>query len=150
MAVAVSNIGFVSDDEHPIPLPEPWLPVPVSKLEIAFPATVLHLMPDVDAIPEEFWRSSNEWARIASSWFSAGLPANVEFHMADGVGGQQMFEHLSCILGSYQPKHQHKIASVAFLLSKWCTKIENWEQPVDHCDPATGYHSTPHRRCVLR
>lgn len=134
-------------------LTTPYAPVPVDKVRIAFPAAVIaDLMPAEDEIPEEFWRdASGEWVEapkgwsgrvvdgqcwmthgwvaIANSWFSSGLPATVEFHMQDGIDGQTAFNHLRCILGSFEPGHQHKIAAVAFLLSQWCTSVENWRQP---------------------
>lgn len=110
-------------------LPAPYLPVEVTDAQMAFPASVLGpLMPAEEDIPEEFWGTHNPWACIASSWFMHGLPANVEFHMKDGIDGQTAFDHLRCILGSYEPKHQHKIAAVAFLLSTWCTEVKNWKE----------------------
>lgn len=112
-----------------MPLEAPYAPVKVDKVRIAFPAGVCgDLLPDPEEIPEEFWQSHNPWACIASSWFSNGLPANVEFHMKDGIDGETMFNHLRCIMGSFEPKHQHKIAGAAFLMSQWCEKIENWRQ----------------------
>lgn len=118
-------------------LPAPYDPVPVDKVRIAFPAGVVaDLMPAEDEIPPEFWNRNawtgepaTAWVSIADSWFHSGLPATVEFHMKDGIDGQTAFDHLRCVMGSFEPKHQHKIAAAAFLLSTWCHKVENWEQP---------------------
>jgi hypothetical protein len=133
-----------------MPLATPYAPVPVDKIRMAFPASVMaDLMPTENEIPEEFWHDApgvwvtapkgwsgrivdgqcywtDGWVAIATSWFINGLPAEVKFHMKDGVDGQTAFDHLQCILGSYEPSHQHKEAAVAFLLSEWCERVENW------------------------
>lgn len=133
-----------------MPLAAPYAPVPVDKIRMAFPASVMaDLMPAAEDIPEEFWHDApgewveappgykgrtvdgqcymtDGWVAIANSWFGSGLPPDVEFHMKEGIDGQTMFNHMHCILGSYEPKHQHKIAAVAFLLSEWCTTVEKW------------------------
>lgn len=109
-------------------LSAPYAPVPVNDVELAYPAEVGDLMPAEDEIPDEFWRG-NDWSRIIDSWFFAGLPEDVQFHLNDGIDGDTMFRHLRCVIGSYQFKHQYKVAAAAFLLSRWCDRVENWRQP---------------------
>lgn len=115
-------------------LPAPYRPVAVSDVMVALPADVIDLMPAEAEIPEEFGYWNSGWNEIARSWFSKGLPAEVEFYMADGLDGETAVRHLHCVLGSYQPSHEHKLAAVAFLLSQWCTKVENWKQPTSTAD----------------
>lgn len=38
---------------------------------------------------------------------------------ASVIGTQKVHRHISACLGSYEPKHEHKIAGVAYLLSLW-------------------------------
>lgn len=108
-------------------------PVQVSDVEMAFPAKVRHLMPAMKDIPDEFRRlgfsmggepSPQKFNWIAQTWFSKGLPETTEFHLRPGIDGEKAIRHLHCILGSFQPKHEHKIAAVGFLLSEWCEDIE--------------------------
>jgi hypothetical protein len=111
-----------------VTLSAPYLPVKVSAVELAFPAHALDLMPAWEDIPDEFTCGDiNVWSTIASSWFVHGLPDTVEFHLIDGIDGETMVRHLRCILGSYAPKHKHKMAAVAYLLSLWCERVDYWQ-----------------------
>jgi hypothetical protein len=104
-------------------------PVAVSDALTVFPAGVRHLMPAWDKIPDEFKdrHSQGEWNKVVSAWFFRGLPEDVEFDLKDGIDGDAMMRHLGAVMGSFQPKHEHKEAAVAFLLSQWCNSIKNWE-----------------------
>lgn len=108
-----------------IPIPE------VTDLDLAFPAGALEWMPEWDDIPEEFrddWSSFNGgWCHIASHWFYNGLPATVEFYPKEGVDAAKAVRACQATLGSYAPKHEHKIAAVGYMLSQWFDKIEGWK-----------------------
>lgn len=101
-------------------------PIAVTGLDMAFPANVTRLMPP--DIPEEFYRQGSEWDRIASAGFHPGWSPDIEFHMKDGIDGATAYRHLCCILRSYQPKQEDKIAAVAYLLSEWCARVEKWKR----------------------
>lgn len=104
-------------------------PVPeISDVELAFPATALDWMPEWDAIPAEFKDGRTEWNKIALQWFRYGLPAEVEFYPYVGVDPEKAVRAIQATLGSYAPKHQHKEAAVAFMLSEWFGKIEKWRK----------------------
>ena len=114
-------------------LEAPYLPSEVSDLLAAFPARVGSLSPDPGDIPDEFWDDSNEWSRLASRWFFKGLPVDAGFapsktlltfpEGAESAVGAAI-KHLGTILGSYQPKHEHKMAATAFLFSQWFDYID--------------------------
>lgn len=91
----------------------------LSNLDIAFPASVSHLMPPWTDIPEKYRRS----AGIAARWFYTGLPVGTEFIPRDGVDVTQAMAQLKCILGSFEPKHEHKLAAVNFLLDEWFSEV---------------------------
>lgn len=91
----------------------------LTKLDIAFPANVSHLMPAWSDIPDSYKRGSG----VASLWFYSGLPVGTEFVPRDGVDVTQAMAQLKCILGSFEPKHEHKIAAVNFLLSEWFSEV---------------------------
>ena len=114
-------------------LEAPYLPSEVSDLLAAFPAEIGSLSPDPGDIPDEFWDDNNEWSRLASRWFFKGLPVDAGFapsktlltlpgEAESAVGAA--IKHLGTILGSYQPKHEHKMAATAFLFSQWFDYID--------------------------
>lgn len=92
-------------------------PTEVSDVTMAFPADVLDLMPAYEEIPNEFKRHGNPWTKWQGEWFFSGLKG---FPAAKpGIDVQMAGRHLSCIQGSFQPKHEHKQAAVAYLASLW-------------------------------
>lgn len=95
-------------------------PQPISDVEAAFPADVEKLMPNYKDIPDEFKRSSNKWNAWQSKWFFTGLKAFPD--AKDGVDSGAAVRHLKAIQGSWQPKHEHKQAAVAYLASLWFTE----------------------------
>jgi len=95
-------------------------PTAVSNLEMAFPATVLHLMPPMENIPEEFQRwNGTKWNKIVGTWFALGLPSGTRFVAKAGIDEDAAKRHLKTVLGSFEPKHEHKEAAVAYLMSLW-------------------------------
>jgi hypothetical protein len=101
----------------------------LTDIDVAFPASALDWMPPMEEIPDEFKDRSNEWCKIASSWFFFGLPKNVKFYPREGVDPAKAVRAIQATLGSYAPRHQHKEAAVAYMLSCWFTKVKNWKQP---------------------
>lgn len=105
---------------------ETLLPVPISVVEMAFPAHALRdLMPPMDSIPEPFRNESGEaakWCELQSRWFYKGIDG-IEMIPAEGIDPAMAFRHLKAIQGSFAPKHEHKKAAVAYLLSRWFTSF---------------------------
>lgn len=112
-------------------LQAPYRPVPIDDVLLAFPADVTDLMPDMAEIPEEFhsWGLTykdglaGKWLAFQQRWFMKGLPNTVEVDLKEGIDGDLAFRHLKAIQGSFQPKHEHKMAAVAFLASTWFEDI---------------------------
>ena len=102
-------------------LSKPYLPQEVDNLTLAFPASVEDLMPEHNDIPKEFrdWNSRNKWLKFQEHWFFYGLNEDFETYPKAGIDPEKAFRHLKTIQGSYQPKHEHKAAAVAFLASLW-------------------------------
>lgn len=90
----------------------------VSDVELAFPANVLHLMPKYEDIPEEFKSTDTKWNRFFRHAFYFGV-SKLEFKVKAGVDPGKAYRHVRAVMGSYEPKHEHKEAAVAFLLSQW-------------------------------
>ena len=108
-----------------MPLKPPYKPVPVSGLELAFPARVEHLMPSRSDIPEEFKRGTGQawpWVKFQRDWFFKGLPKGTRIVAKPGVDRDQALRHLAAIQGSFEPRHEDKEAAVAFLAYHWLVK----------------------------
>lgn len=107
----------------------PTLPVPeIDMVSAAFPADALSWMPTRDEIPEEFWRGRTEWNKIVSRWFFRGLPAGTEFIPKKGIDKDAAMRAIKATLGSYAPKHEHKEAAVAYMLSCWFKRVKGWDR----------------------
>lgn len=99
-------------------------PTLVSDVLLAFPGEVRHLMPSAITIPTNYFQSV-EWRAWTSHWFFIGDPFPVwDIGIREGVDPNEALRHLRAIMGSYQPKHEHKEAAVAWLASRWFNGIQ--------------------------
>lgn len=106
----------------------PILPVEISDASLAFPADALDYMPKWDDIPDDFQRLTEvsvEWYSFAGTWFTRGIGSEYTGFLCTQIDdetrldGETVTRQISAILGSYAPKHEHKMAAVAYLLSLW-------------------------------
>lgn len=93
-------------------------PTAVTDVDIAFPAGVSHLMPAWTDLPEDFQNDRSPWCAPVNKWFFSGLKKS-EFKPKDCIDEAMAWRHLKCIMGSFEPKHEHKTAAVAWLMSQW-------------------------------
>jgi hypothetical protein len=92
-------------------------PTAIDEVTAAFPAIVIgKLLPRQMDIPEEFKSRHNAYSKLASEWFTQGVEA-IAFNA--GIDALTAGRHLQACLGSYEPRHEHKIAGVAYLMSLW-------------------------------
>lgn len=96
-------------------------PSPVTTLSMTF-GDINGIMPPYESIPAEFKNSRNKWAEVQSEWFYRGL-GGAEFIPQEGIDANEALRHLQTIQGSFAPKHEHKQAAVAWLMSKWFKDI---------------------------
>jgi hypothetical protein len=98
--------------------PSKWAkPQQVRDIDVAFPASVVGtLLPPMDEIPKEFQSHSHPLCQLVSKLFFSGghLPASRK-----GIDRATAARHLKCVLGSFEPKHEHKEAGAAYLMSLW-------------------------------
>jgi hypothetical protein len=94
-------------------------PIDVNDLDLAFGGDVKTLMPSYDAIPDDFKRGSNPYVRFQQQWFYSGLKKEQIPAAKQGIDQKKALRHLGAIQGSFQPKHEHKEAAVAYLASLW-------------------------------
>ena len=99
-------------------------PTKVDRATIIFPANVTNLMPDQGDIPDEFKRhDGTPWNRWVSQWFFDGLKDDQIPQVKDGLDAATVWGHLRTVLGSFEPKHEHKEAAVAYLASLWFKEV---------------------------
>lgn len=109
-----------------IPLQPPYAPVLVTRLDMAFPANVTGLMPAYDSIPEEFRQHGGRYYDLFVAWFYKGLSKFEPVLRDPTMNINACLGHIACVKGSYEPKHEHKTATVRFLLDTWFSSIV-WE-----------------------
>lgn len=87
-------------------------------------------LPKWEDIPAEFKKHGNPWEALASRWFFQGLPRDTEFHPKPGVDINKALRALHAVLNSFEPKHEHKMAGVAYLMAEWFEDIKITEKPL--------------------
>lgn len=106
-------------------LPDKWAkPQQVDDVTLVFPANVVGtLLPEWSEIPEAFREGDDPevapWEELQRLWFFAGVGVDAKFYLSEGVDGNEAIRHLSAIQRSFEPKHEHKVAGVAWLASLW-------------------------------
>lgn len=56
-----------------------------------------------------------------------GLSEDVEFSPREGIDAEQAYRVLGATLRSFAPKHEHKMAAVAYMMSCWFTAVKKWK-----------------------
>jgi len=85
-------------------------------------------LPPMNEIPKCFSMGSNTFQnRFIGQWFFRGLTATdiAKLIPKQGVDKEKALIAIVAILRSFEPKHEHKEAGCAYLLSEW------FETPVD-------------------
>ena len=93
------------------------MPVPVSRADIAFGGKAMEILPRYGEIPEEFKRGGNPWVKWQQEWFFSGMKCYPV--PKDGIDLNLAMANLRCVNCSFEPKHEHKQAGVAYLASLW-------------------------------
>lgn len=94
-------------------------PVIVEGMSMYFGGDMEKLLPNYKDIPDEFKRDGNYWVRWQQKWFFSGLSEADIPQAKEGIDGKSAMRHLAAIQRSFQPKHEHKEAGVAYLASVW-------------------------------
>lgn len=103
----------------------------LTAIDQAFPASVKALMPPYGDIPDEFKNSPrNKWVRVFSDLFYSGA-TNLQWIAKDGIDQKAAVRHLRTVMGSYEPKHEHKEAACAYLMSLWFDDITYTRKDAD-------------------
>jgi len=92
----------------------------VTDIDMAF-GRIEGLLPKREDIPKEFFKDWNQWNNIASQWFFGGLKA--KFKPKAEINQEDALRHVTAILSSFEPSHEHKIAGCAYLLHEFFEEI---------------------------
>ena len=103
-------------------------PVEVTGLDMAFgPRSIRKLMPAYEDIPEEFRRGHTKWNGFFNDMFFSGIK-NLNLIPKEGIDHKAALCHIKALSGSFEPKHEHKEAAVAYLMSIWFQDGSTWER----------------------
>lgn len=110
------------------------LPTNVSDIDVAFPTKVSDMMPVYEDIPTEYKHFKGTiWNRLVADWFFHGVH-DLKIKWRKEVDPEAAMRHIKYILGSWEPKHEHKEAGVAYLLSLWATDAK-WKKAKPKAKP---------------
>ena len=95
-------------------------PQDVSDVQLAFPAQVSSLMPPHDEALRDWQRTpdARKWIKVQQDWFFYGMK-DTNWSPKDGIDTKRALRHLAAVQGSFEPKHEHKEAAVAYLMWRW-------------------------------
>lgn len=100
-------------------LKAPYAPVVLQDVDVAFPARALEIMPSMSDIPERFRRDSPWHDLLHDVMFGDVKGEELGYDLKEGIDGETAVRHIFAIMGSYAPKHEHKLAAFAFLCDQW-------------------------------
>jgi hypothetical protein len=104
------------------------LPENINNLDIAF-GNIDH-MPSYDTVPDQYKvLQGNPYVDLVKKWFYDGLDDLSILEPKDGINKVLALAAIRSVLCSYEPKHEHKMAACAYMLSEWFKKPS-----IDHCD----------------
>lgn len=96
----------------------------VDGLDVSFGTT--KGLPPMSSIPKEFIDGNTKWNKLFSAWFYGGLKS-LTLTANEGVDMTKAKHHIRALMVSFDPKHEHKAAGVAYLMSKYFANAE-WEK----------------------
>jgi hypothetical protein len=85
-------------------------------------------MPKYEEIPKEFKQHGNKWCKLFSTMFYGRKHGAISMIPKEGVDPEKAGRALRAIMVSWEPKHEHKEAGVAFLMSEW---FEDWKEDAE-------------------
>lgn len=97
-------------------------PMEVSDVMAAFPADLGDLLPPYSELDDDFRNGSNPWCKYVSGLFFSGGDLR-KLKENRGVDRKAAIRHLTAVLRSFEPKHEHKIAGAGYLASIWFEEV---------------------------
>lgn len=114
----------------------PAQPTPLEDRELVFPGRIEHLLPPWDSLPTEYLDRSAIMSRrgpascnVAATLFYRGSRKDTVWTPRKGIDTSTAIRHVGAVLMCWEPKHEHKIAGVGYLLALWFRQVRNLEEP---------------------
>lgn len=98
-------------------------PVKVTDVDVVFGGNLSKLLPSMKDIPEEFKEGNTKWNKVIEDWFFNGLN-DCKWKPKKGINTKDAVRHIAAILISYDPRHEHKMAGCAYLLSQFFDDVQ--------------------------
>jgi hypothetical protein len=101
------------------------MPIDLNAADVAFGGAggkLKEILPPMSEIPDEFKRGSGPWIEWQRDWFFSGLKRYPV--PREGIDRGKAMSNLACVQRSYEPKHEHKQAGVAYLASLWFSSTD--------------------------
>lgn len=96
----------------------------VSDLDMVYGGNIEELLPPMQDIPNDFGiLKDNKWSKFISDWFFCGVEV-LSLAPKEGVDTTKAIRHIRAILSSFEPKHEHKEAGCAYLMSLWFDDVQ--------------------------
>lgn len=95
----------------------------INERDLVSGGNIAKLMPLYTEIPKEFKYGHNKQCTVVSDWFFLGLK-DVKWQPKEGIVANKAIRHIQAIMTSWEPKHEHKEAACAYLLSQWFDDIQ--------------------------
>lgn len=102
-------------------------PMDIDAATAAFPGSVRNLMPPFSELRE--YDNGRKWGnRLFSDWFYSGIESLDGLIPKEGIDKAKALRHIRTVMGSWEPKHEHKEAAVAFFFDKWFDEKSTWKR----------------------
>jgi len=102
----------------------------IDEITLAFPAKVKHLIPTIKEHPEykkyiDNWNGHTWGFKLFDDWFYFGIK-DLKLIPKEGINPEEAIRHIRTIMRSFEPQHEDKTASCAFLFELWFESA-TWE-----------------------
>ncbi|QOX05563.1 MULTISPECIES: hypothetical protein [Xanthomonas] len=94
----------------------------VSDVEVAFATE--RLLPAYEHIPQEF-KAGNLYTQLASAIFYGQPLPDARLELKTGFSAEALRRAVQAHLGSWGPKHEHKIAGVGYMIACACALYQD-------------------------
>jgi hypothetical protein len=85
-------------------------------------------MPRMEDLPEEYRCERADACRVAEHlFFKGGRLSDYGYLCREDVDFGDALRAIKAVLGSFQPKHEHKIATVGWMIDKWFARAAGKE-----------------------
>lgn len=91
----------------------------ISNTDLAFGN--IQYLPEWNSIPDEFKNGRSAENKLVTKWFFGGLDDDdlKRITPREGIDKKKALRACAACLRSWEPKHEHKEAGVAYLIHQW-------------------------------